>query len=588
MKTFLKMLLATIVGGLIVFLLVFFTFMGILGIIASSSRQPVQVKPNTVLHLKLNQVITDRSSKNPFEGFSFPDFKPTPALGLNDILASIKKAKDDPNIKGILLDLTVIPAGNSTVDEIREALIDFKTSGKFIISYADSYLQKSYYLASSADKVYLNPAGNLLFVGLRAEVMFYKNMLEKIGVEPQIIRHGKFKSAVEPFMLDKMSKENREQLSVFLNSVWQHMLEKISEARHVPVEELNAMADGLKLRTAQDALQLKMVDSLLYRDQLLLLLDSLSGKKPVGKPELLSISSYIKAPAVKPQKFVREKIAVVFASGEVISGEGQEGSVGSDRISEAIRKARKDSLIKAIVFRVNSPGGSALASEVIWREVKLASETKPVVVSMGDVAASGGYYIACPAGTIVANPTTITGSIGVFGLLMNAKPLLEKKIGITTDVARTNSYSDFGSFYRPLSEAEKEALQTEIEFIYSTFVSHVAEGRKMKYEAVDSIGQGRIWSGLSAIKLGLIDELGGLEKAVQLAARQANLSEYRVVNLPELEDPFTQLMKILSENTTAKVLEKTLGDSWPFIRDLNQILSMQGVLARMPFSIMVY
>ncbi|HQK37553.1 MAG: signal peptide peptidase SppA [Bacteroidales bacterium] len=588
MKTFLKMLLATIVGGLIVVLLVFFVFMGILGIIATSSRQPVQVKPNTVLHLKLNQAITDRSSKNPLEGFSFSDFKPAPALGLNDILASIKRAKEDPNIKGILLDLTVIPAGTSTVDEIREALTDFKTSGKFIISYADSYLQKSYYLASAADKVYLNPAGNLLFVGLRAEVMFYKNMLEKIGVEPQIIRHGKFKSAVEPYMLDKMSKENREQLSVFLNSVWQHMLEKISEARHVTVDELNAMADGLKLRTAEDALRLKMVDSLLYRDQLLVLLDSLSGKKPAGKPELLSISSYMKAPSAKPPRFIREKIAVVYASGEVISGEGQEGSVGSDRISEAIRKARKDSLVKAIVFRINSPGGSALASEVIWREVKLAAETKPVVVSMGDVAASGGYYIACPAGTIVANPTTITGSIGVFGLLLNAKPLLEKKIGITTDVARTNNYSDFGSFYRPLSQAEKEAIQTEIEFIYSTFVSHVAEGRKMKFEAVDSIGQGRIWSGISASRLGLVDELGGLEKAVQLAARKANLSEYRVVNLPELEDPLTQLMKMLSENTSAKVLEKTLGDSWPFFRDLHQILSEQGVLARMPFSLSVY
>lgn len=588
MKTFLKMLLATVVGGLIVVVFVFFVFLGIIGIIASSSNKPVQVKPNSVLQIKLNQNITDRSSKNPFEGFSYPDFKPSPALGLTDILASIKKAKNDPNIKGILLDLTTIPAGISTVDEIREALADFKSSGKFIVSYADSYLQKSYYLATVADKVYMNPAGNLLFVGLRAEVMFYKNMLEKIGVEPQIIRHGKFKSAVEPFMLDKMSAENREQLTVFLNTLWQHMVSKIASSRNIRTEELNAMADNLALRTATDALRLKMVDSLLYRDQLLVLLDSLCGKKPVGKPEFITLPAYIKAPAAKPVRFVRDKIAVVFASGEVISGEGQEGSVGSDRISAAIRKARKDSLVKAIVFRVNSPGGSALASEVIWREVRLAAETKPVVVSMGDVAASGGYYIACPASMIVANPTSLTGSIGVFGLLINAKPLLEKKIGITTDVARTNKYSDFGSFYRPLAAPEKEAIQAQIEFIYSTFVQHVAEGRKMKPEKVDSIGQGRIWSGISASRLGLVDEMGGLERAIELAALKANLKEYRLVNLPELEDPITQLMKMLSENTSVKVLEKTLGPAWPYVRDINQVISNQGILARTPFSLTIY
>lgn len=587
MKSFLKMLLATIIGGLITVLIVFFIAMGGIGIIVSSTDKPVHIKTNSVLQIKLNQAIADRSSKNPFEGFSFPDFKPSRNLGLDDILSNIRKAKSDENIKGIFLDLSVIPSGSATIQEVRNALIDFKKSGKFVISYADSYMQNSYYLASVSDSVFMNPAGDIAFVGLRAQVMFYKNMLEKLGVEPQIIRHGKFKSAVEPFMLDKMSDANREQLSVFIGSVWQNMLANISESRHIPVEDLNRIADHLELRTAQDALRLKMVNRLVYRDEILNMLDTLSGKKKNEKPDLVELTKYDKVPDPSI-KFVKNKIAVIYAMGDVIEGEGQEGNIGSDRISAALRKARKDSTVKAIVFRVNSPGGSALASEVIWREVKLASAVKPVITSMGDLAASGGYYISCAADTIVASPNTITGSIGVFGMLVNVQPLLSKKIGITTDIARTNRFSDFGSAFRPLAPEEKEAIQASIESIYSTFVKHVAEGRKMKEATVDSIGQGRIWSGVNALKLGLVDVLGGLDKAIEIAAAKAHLKEYRIVDMPQLEDPYTQLLKSLSDNAESKYLQRTLGDSYVYYQTIQNILHSQGILARMPYAVTIY
>jgi protease IV len=589
MKSFLKMLLATILGCIITFVMIFFVGLAIIAVIASSTDQPVVIKSNSILHLTLNETIADRSSKNPFEGISFPELRPVKKQGLNEILSSIKKAKEDENIRGIFLDLTVIPAGSASIDEIRNALIDFKHSGKFIVSYADAYLQNTYYLASASDSIFMNPAGSMAFVGLKAEVLFYKNLLDKLGVKPEIIRHGKFKSAVEPYMLDRMSDENKEQLSGFIGSVWGHLLNGISDARNIPVEKLNEAADLLQVNLASDAVKLGFIDGLLYRDQMQNLLDSLSGLNGKGKTPFISLEDYTNVPAKKTGKsLAKNKIAIVYATGEVIMGDGAEGDVGSERISKAIREARKDSTIKAIVLRINSPGGSALASEVIWREVKLAAETKPLIASMGNVAASGGYYIACPADTIVAGPNTITGSIGVFGLLLNAQDLVSKKIGITRDAAVTNKHSDIASPLRPMTPDERNFIQLSVEDIYKTFVQHVAEGRGMRPEQVDSIGQGRIWSGTDAVRIGLVDVLGGLDKAVEIAASSAGLTEYRIISLPRLEDPWQQLLKDFSGSMEEKVLSDYFGSDATQLKSLRSVFSMEGIQARMPFTLTVY
>jgi protease IV len=588
MKGFFKYLLASILGVIIALFLFFFISMGIIGAIVSSQDQPVKIEKNTVLHVTLDQVITDRSNKNPMESFDFTSFKPTAQLGLNDILANIKKAKDDENIAGIYLDLTVIPAGIATVEEIRNALLDFKTSGKFIISYADTYTQPTYYLATASDKVYLNPEGMLMFIGLRSEMLFFKEALEKLGIEMQIIRHGKFKSAMEPFMYTKMSDENREQIMTYMGSIWNQMLKGISETRNISLADLNKAANELLIKNPEAALEYKFVDGLKYKDEILEELRERTEQKNIDKIKSIDLGKYTKVPVKDRKALEKNKIAVVYASGNVIMGEGAEGTIGSDRISKAIRKARMDSTVKAIVFRVNSGGGSALASEVIWREVKLAQQVKPVIASLGDVAASGGYYIVCPAQTIVASPNTITGSIGVFGALPNGKELMNKKLGIHADVAKTNTYADMGSFFRPLTAQERDIIQFEIEEIYQAFITHVAEGRNMAVEKVDEIGQGRVWSGANAMEIGLIDEFGGLDKAIELAAKAANIEEYRIIDLPKLKEPFEQILEDLKGNAKVSILKNELGDEYKYYETLQNIKSMKGVQARIPYEIEIY
>jgi len=565
----------------------FFIFLGSIGAIISSQDQPVKIDEHTVLHMKLTNPITDRSNKNPMENFDFESFQPVNQLGLNEILANIKKAKEDANIDGIYLDFTMIPAGMATIEEIRSALIDFKASGKFILSYADTYTQSTYYLASIADKVYLNPEGLLSWTGMRSEIMFFKEALEKIGIEAQIIRHGKFKSAVEPFMYNQMSPENREQIMTYMGSIWNHMLTRISESRNISIEQLNELADNLTLNNADAALEHGFVDGLKYKDEILAELKELTKKKESEKIKNVTLAKYTKVPK-KRKSLEKDKIAVVYASGSVIMGEGAEGTIGSDRISKAIREARKDSTIKAIVFRVNSGGGSALASEVIWREVKLAQQVKPVIASLGDVAASGGYYIVAPAEKIVANPNTITGSIGVFGIIPNGKKLLNDKLGIHVDVAKTNKHADIYSFSRPLSAKEKETIQLNIEGVYETFITHVAEGRGMTKEEIDEIGQGRVWSGANAIEIGLIDEFGGLEKAIEIAAQTANLEKYRVIDYPKLKDTFQKLLEDLQGNVKASILKKELGNEYKYYQRLQDLKNMQGIQARIPYDIELY
>jgi len=582
---------ASMTGSFILIVILFFILMGMVLSVASLSKKEVVVVPeNSILQLKLNEEIADRSSSNPFNNFDFSSFKTSKSPGLNEILQNIKKAKTDDNIKGIFLDLGTIPSGIATMEEIRNALLDFKSSKKFIVSYSEEYTQKAYYIASVSDKVYLYPEGALDFKGLNGEVMFFKGLLDKLDVDVQILRHGKFKSAVEPFVLDKMSEPNKEQTLKYISGIWNHMLEGISESRKMSVFQLNGIADSFKIQKAQDAVTYKLVDKLMYKDELLAEFRNLLGIGKNDKINSISLQKYVSVPdKTKKIHKTKDKIAVIYALGEIVSGKGDDETIGSDRISEAIRKARLDSTVKAIVLRVNSPGGSALASDVIWREVTLSKKTKPVVVSMGDLAASGGYYIACAATRIVADPTTLTGSIGVFGLIPNLKGLYNNKLGVSFDNVKTNNYADIGSTYRPLTNSEENIYQTSVENIYETFITHVAEGRGMTKEKVDSIGQGRVWSGVDALEIGLIDEFGGLEKSIEIAAKLAKIEEYKIQSLPAQKDPFTQIMEELSgESTDQTILKNKLGELYEFYNYIQYVKNTKGVQARIPYTIKIY
>jgi len=589
MKNFFTYLLASILGFFISGLILFLMMIGIAGGMMSSSNKPIEVKDNSILIIDLNKEIVDRSSNNPLQGFDYMSFSPKKNIGLNDILKAIENAKTDSKIKGIYMEIDAVGGGAATTDEIRNALIDFKESGKFIISYSDVYSQKAYFLASVADKIYMNPEGAVDWIGLRAEIMYYKNFLEKLGVEPQIIRHGKFKSAVEPFMLDKMSPENREQTLTYMGSIWNHWVDGISKSRNISVQELNRLADNMVIRNGKTSLENHLVDSLIYKDQVIDKLKSLTGTPEKKDLVSVTIDNYAKVPTpLKGKGLSKNKIAVIYASGEIVMGNETEGTIGSNGISKAIRDARRDSTIKAIVLRVNSPGGSALASEVIWREMVLAKQTKPLVVSMGDVAASGGYYISAPADTILATPTTITGSIGVFGMYFNVKEGMNKKLGLIVETVNTNKHSDFGSMYRQLTAEERAVAQLGVEDIYQSFIGHVAEGRHIPVTRVDEIGQGRVWSGANAIDINLIDQFGGLKAAIAVAVKMAKLDNYRITELPKQKDPFQQLVEDFTGKAKISILKDELGVAYRQYSSLKNMLSNQGVQARLPIDIELY
>ena len=510
------------------------------------------------------------------------------SIGLDDILKNIAKAKEDPKIKGILLDLSDLMAGAAQVEEIRNALADFKLSGKFVVSYADNLSQKAYYLASIADEIYLQPEGAIDFKGLMVDMAFYKKTLEKLDVEAQIIRHGKFKSAVEPFMLEKMSPENRQQIEQFTGSIWKNMLEGISKSRKISEGRLNEIADSLLSSTSAGALRCKLIDKLMYRDELI---ENLKGRLSVdsaGTLNTISIAKYVDAAEPIKKKVDRSKrIAVIYAVGEVESGEGEENSIGSKNIPEAIRKARLDEKVKAIVLRVNSPGGSALVSDIVWREIEMAKKVKPVIASFGDVAASGGYYIACGANKIFAMPNTITGSIGVFGMIPNAQKLLSDKLGINYDVVKTNANSEYISLNRPLTDYQRSVIQGGIEEVYDVFTGHVAQGRNMKQADVDSIGQGRVWSGIDAKRIGLIDEFGGLDAAIAEAAKMAKIENYKLMILPEPKDPFSEILGTITGDSGESRLEKEFGEYYSHIKTLRNLTKIQGPIARLPYDLTI-
>jgi protease-4 len=567
----------------------FFLFIGIMSaIVAATDSNEVKVKENSILYVDLKQQVVDRAADNPFQNFDFSTLEPNSPMGLNQILKALNNAKNDPKIKGILLEIDAVNAGAATTEEIRNALLDFKSSGKFIYAYSNTYSQKSFYLASVADSIFLNPEGMVEWLGLRSEIMFFKKTLEKLGVEPQILRHGKFKSAVEPFMLNKMSPENREQTLTYLSSIWNQWVSAISETRGISVKELNRLADDLEIFNGKSAKKYHLVDSLIYKDELLSFLKDKLGVEEKDDINSIALNKYFKAPEVNKRKFTRDKIAVIYATGEIGMGNGGPDNIGSESLSRTIRKARRDSAIKAIVFRINSPGGSALASEVIWREVDLAAKTKPVIVSMGDVAASGGYYIAAPATAIVANPTTITGSIGVFGLFFNLQKALDKKLGINVDVVKTNEHADFFTMFRPMTAEERAVGQMFIEETYQTFIGHVSSGRGIPVEQVDAIGQGRVWSGVNAKDIKLIDEFGGLTDAIKLAAEKAGLENYRLVEMPKQKKFVEQLLENMSAEAKLWILKDELGTSFKAYNRIKNMLTNQGVQARIPYDIEIY
>lgn len=584
MKQFFKFMFASMVGFILSMIVLFFILLGIVSgmMLSLKDEGSVTISDNSILEISFENPIEERTSNNPFENFDLSGINSNRTPGLNDILKSISKAKVDSRIEGILLNLTSIQAGMATIEEIRNAFLDYKKSGKFIYAYSESYTQGAYYLASVADKIYLYPEGDVDFRGLHADLMFFKGTLEKLEIQPEIIRHGKFKSAVEPFMYDKMSDENREQVSTFLNSIWNNILNGINASRNIPVDELQKIADNAEARNAENALSLHLVDKLSYYDQLLSDLKMKTDQGEKEKIKFVSLKKYVRA-YVKGDDFSAKKIAVVYASGDIVSGDGNEDQIGSDKIAAAIRKARLDSTVKAIVFRINSPGGSALASDVIWRETILAQKTKPFIVSMGDYAASGGYYIACAADTIVARPNTITGSIGVFGLLFNAQNMFKNKLGITFDSVKTGRYADLGSMNRPMKDNERAIIQGEVEKVYDTFISHVAIGRKMTKENVDNIGQGRVWSGVDAKRIGLVDVLGGLNDAISIAAKKANLTTYRTIALPEQKEFFEKLVEDLNAEAKVYFAKQQLGESYLYLETFKDLAKQKGIMAKIPF-----
>jgi protease-4 len=588
MKQFFKFMFASMLGFFLTMLIVGLFFLLLIGsLIALSGKEEVTVKPNSVLLLSLEQPIPERSNDNPFSFSQTTFFSTNNVPGLLETIELIEKAAEDDNIKGIYLNLSQIGSGMATLEEVRNALLKFKESGKFIVSYSEMYSQKAYYLATVSDQLCLNPEGALDFRGMAAEITFFKGLLSKLDINAQIIRHGKYKSAIEPFISDQMSEANKEQTLSYISSIWNHVLTGISTSRNIPVDELNRIADSLLIQTAEDAAKYGMADQIIYKDQLLDLMREKLGKEKDGKIDVITLARYKDAPA-KSKKYSKDKIAIIYAAGSIGGGEGDETSIGSEGISKAIRKARNDSSIKAIVFRVNSPGGSALASDVILREIKLAREVKPVIASMGDYAASGGYYIACAADTILANPTTLTGSIGVFGIIPEFGSMLKNKLGITIDRVMTNKHADYISVTRPMSPYEEQMMTRSIERIYDVFTGHVAEGRNMTQDAVDNIGQGRVWSGAEGLNIGLVDNIGGLKEAIQVAATLANLEDYRITSLPEVKDPFTKIMDELKGTPSDARLQKELGAFFPLFKEIRTLTEMEGPQTRLPFIMNLY
>jgi len=584
---FLGNVLATLVGLFVFFMILFFGMVFIAAIFGGDAEKK-EVTSNSVIQLDLSEVKNDYAGKFHFENF---DYYEANHDGLSDVLKAIKAAKTDNKIKGISILNDESNLGMAQVKAVRSALEDFKKSGKFVMAYANAYGQKEYYLNSVANSIYLNPIGEMEFKGLSTEIMFFKDFQEKYGMKMEVIRHGKYKSAVEPFLENKMSDANREQISSLLNSVWSSVLSDISKSRNIPVTRLNEIADGLLARTPEMAKSAKLVDKVAYED---MYHDDIRKILKVEKDEdynTISILDYANNIATTSKDYsAKDKIAIIYAQGEIKSGEGDINEIGEGSMKRALQEARKDEKIKAIVLRIDSPGGNALTSDLIWREIELTKKVKPVIVSMGNYAASGGYYIACNANKIFAEENTITGSIGVFGILPNFTQLTTK-MGINVEQVNTNKNSADYSVFRPLDENFRAFTLEGVENIYKTFVSHVANGRKMTFAQVDAIGQGRVWSGADAIKIGLVDKIGGLDDALKYAADLVKIKEYKTQNFPEYNKNFKDLLGKLGVpfmKTKEDFIKEEVGEeNYKVIQQIRKVQAKKGIQAAMPFEITI-
>ncbi|WP_367208883.1 signal peptide peptidase SppA [Sphingobacterium sp. R2] len=588
MKSFFKYVLATITGIVISFVVLFIVLMGIIGAIISSasSDQEVVVKSNSVLYLSFDYDITERSEANPLGSLNLPGYS-TKNIGLDDILARIKYAATDGNIKGIYLDASHVGVGFASLKEVRDELLAFKKTGKFVVAYNAGYDQKAYYVASIADKVYVNPQGTIDFKGLASSTMFYKDLLDKVGVEMQIVKVGTFKSAVEPYFLNKMSEPNRLQVTSYLGSIYTTFIDEIAASRKISSDSLRAIANNYLVRDADDAVKYKLADAKLYKDELL---SDLRKRLKISEKDDISFVSLLDYNKKVKDDVSGSEVAVLYAAGEIVDGEGTgPGQIGGDKFSRELRKLREDDAVKAVVLRVNSPGGSALASDIIWREVVLTKKVKPVIVSMGDLAASGGYYISAAADSIFAEPTTITGSIGVFGVIPNFQNLMNNKIGVHYDGVKTGRFADLmTSFDRPLTAEERDIIQREVDKVYGTFTKVVADGRKLSIADVDSIGQGRVWTGAQGVNNKLVDRLGNLDAAIQAAAKKAKLSNYKVSQYPEKEDPFTSILNNSKEKVQVWLAKEQMGEYYRYFDVMKKATAQTGVQARLPYSVEIH
>jgi protease-4 len=588
-RQFFKFVLATVVGLVLFSVLGVLLLVGLGTVLGSSSEK--SVASNSVLELKLDKPISERAQSadlNPLGG-------DRATIGLVNLKEAIRRAKTDDDIKGILLNLELVQGGMATLEEVRDALLDFKKSGKFIVAYHEIASEKSYYLSSVADQIYLHPLGTLEFNGLSSEVMFYKRLFDKAGIEPYIFRVGSFKSAVEPFFRENFSDSARYQTVAYLNSLNGHMISQVADSRRIPAPRLKVISDSMLVHNAKDALRLKLVTKLGYYDEVQ---DYLRGKLGVAKdkkPSLVSLGDYQDADKAdeKDGNTSGNRIAVIYAEGDIVTGRGSDDNIGSDKFAEAIRKARLDDKVKAVVLRINSPGGSSLASDIIYREVLLTKKVKPIIASMSDVAASGGYFIAMACDTIVAHPNTITGSIGVFGVLPNIQPLLADKLGITVDRVNTGKFSDLPTITRSLTDYEKKELQLEVNEIYADFTSKAALGRHMPVERLRRVASGRVWSGSEGKAIGLVDVLGSYEDALKIAAARAHLKadDYQVQRLPRQKSSIDKFFSRFfgsdddDQAAEARLLQAKLGPLYPAVRQYQQLMQMRGVQARLPYEL---
>lgn len=584
-----KFTLATMTGIILSSIILFIIGIGMLVSVMSASDTETIVKKNSIMMLDLNGTLVERTQESPLGILSQWLGDESATLGLDDILSSVKKAKENENIKGIYIKANSLGASYASLQEIRDALLDFKESGKFIIAYGDSYTQGLYYLSSVADKVLLNPQGRIEWRGIASTPLFYKEMLQKVGVEMQIFKVGTYKSAVEPFIATEMSPANREQVTAFANSIWSQVTTAVASGRHLPVDSLNAYADRmLMLYPAEESVRCGLADTLIYRNDVRNYLKKTVGIDQDEPLPVLGLAEMINVKKNIPKDKSGNIIAVYYANGEITdyptSSASEEGIVGTKVIRD-LRKLKDDDDVKAVVLRVNSPGGSAFASEQIWHAVKELKSKKPVIVSMGDYAASGGYYISCIADTIVAEPTTLTGSIGIFGMIPNVKGLTEK-IGLSYDVVTTNKHSDFGNLMRPVNEDEKSLLQMMIAQGYDTFISRCAEGRQMSKEAIEKIAEGRVWTGETAKELGLVDELGGIDKALEIAVSKAGVEGYTLLSYPDKEDFLLSLFDVQQTNyVESKILKSKFGEYYQPFGLLKNLKEKSMIQARIPFEL---